>query len=71
MLAVYGLMIPFYFLNEFILGTVSWILTPKRGEFLLLFLLPIVVLFYRPFHGLVRLKDYLEGLLGGEARWEK
>ncbi|RLG40042.1 MAG: hypothetical protein DRO05_07395 [Thermoproteota archaeon] len=71
MIAVYGLMIPFYFVNELILGTVSWILTPKRGEFWFLFLLPIVVLFYRPLHGLVRLKGYLEGLLGGEAQWKE
>ena len=68
--AVYGLMIPFYFLNEIILGTVSWILTPKRGEFWVLFVLPLVVLFYRPIHGLARLKGYLDGLLKREARWK-
>ncbi|RLG45703.1 MAG: hypothetical protein DRN92_06485, partial [Thermoproteota archaeon] len=68
--AVYGLMIPFYFINELILGIVSWILTPKRGEFWVLFVLPLAVLFYRPIHGLVRLKGYLDGLLKREIRWK-
>ncbi len=68
--AVYGLMIPFYFINELILGIVSWILTPKRGEFWVLFVLPLAILFYRPIHGLVRLKGYLDGLLKREIRWK-
>ncbi|HIE23357.1 MAG TPA: glycosyltransferase family 2 protein [Candidatus Korarchaeota archaeon] len=68
--AAYALMIPFYFINELILGIVSWILTPKRGEFWVFFTLPLVVLFYRPLHGLVRLKGYIDGLFGREIRWK-
>jgi len=44
-------------------------LSPHKGEFRNIYLVPVVVLFYRPYHSLIRLKAYMDWILRKERRW--
>jgi cellulose synthase/poly-beta-1,6-N-acetylglucosamine synthase-like glycosyltransferase len=58
-----------YFVSELVVITTSTILSPRKHDLKCVFLMPLVVLFYRPVYGLVRLRAYLSCLLGHRTRW--
>lgn len=73
----YQLTIPFILLlsflmylgMEFVTVASAGILSPRKGDLKNVYLVPIVVLFYRPYYSLIRLKAYLDWMLKKESRW--
>ncbi|RLI34817.1 hypothetical protein DRO55_06025 [Candidatus Bathyarchaeota archaeon] len=59
----------FYMLNELVIAAAAAVLSPRRRDLIYVPLVPIVVLFYRPLYGLVRMKAYMEALAGREFKW--
>jgi len=59
----------FYLLNELVIAATAALLSPKKRDITCLPLIPIIVLFYRPFYGLVRIKAYLEEMSGMTFKW--
>ena len=45
------------------------LLSPRKGDLKYAFLAPVMVIFYRPLHSIVRLKAYLSVLLKGRIGW--
>lgn len=58
-----------YLAMEFITIASAGILSPRKGDLKNAYLVPIVVLFYRPLYSLIRLKAYLDWMLKSESRW--
>ncbi|MFQ6075796.1 MAG: glycosyltransferase, partial [Candidatus Bathyarchaeia archaeon] len=58
-----------YMAMEFITIASAGILSPRKGDLKNAYLVPIVVLFYRPYHALIRLRAYLDWMLKRESRW--
>jgi cellulose synthase/poly-beta-1,6-N-acetylglucosamine synthase-like glycosyltransferase len=69
LLAVFILIYVFYFINEVFLLVSAIILSPRKRDAAYLVYLPIIVLFYRPFYSLVRIKAYLDELFKTGAKW--
>jgi cellulose synthase/poly-beta-1,6-N-acetylglucosamine synthase-like glycosyltransferase len=69
LLAVFTLIYVFYFINEVFLLVSAIILSPRKRDAAYLVYLPIIVLFYRPFYSLVRIKAYLDELFKTGAKW--
>jgi len=72
----YGLLVPllvliffFYLFNELIIGLAAAMLSPRKSDMVYLLLAPIVVLFYRPLYGFVRMKAYFTEMTKGVSQW--
>lgn len=59
----------FYIVNELTVAVAAALLSPRKRDLLYLPLIPIVVFFYRPFYGLVRMKAYMEEMAGKSFTW--
>ena len=59
----------FYIINELIIALAAAILSPRKGDLAYIILAPIVVLFYRPFYSIIRMRAYMEELAGKVFRW--
>jgi len=59
----------FYLFNELLIILAAALLSPKKRDLIYLPLTPIVVLFYRPFYGLIRMKAYFDALAGQTFKW--
>jgi len=58
-----------YLLIEFIAIGTAIILSRRKSDLGSILLVPIVVLFYRPYHSLVRFRAYVDWALGRESQW--
>ena len=58
-----------YMILELVAFVTAGLLSPRKGDLKSIYLLPIVVLFYRPYYSLIRMKAYLEWVLRRESRW--
>jgi len=58
-----------YLVMEFVTIVAAGILSPRKGDLKSAYLVPLVVLFYRPYYSLIRLKAYIDWLLKRESRW--
>ncbi len=59
----------FYILLELFLAVTAGLLSPRRQDLKKIYLIPIVIIFYRPLYGLIRLEAYFKWLLKRRARW--
>jgi cellulose synthase/poly-beta-1,6-N-acetylglucosamine synthase-like glycosyltransferase len=59
----------FYLFNEFTIAVAAVALSPRKGDIVYLLLAPIVVLFYRPLYGFVRMKAYFTEMTKGVSQW--
>jgi len=59
----------FYLSSELFTGLTAGILSPRKSDLKHLYLLPLIILFYRPFYGLIRLKAYVDFFLKRQVRW--
>jgi cellulose synthase/poly-beta-1,6-N-acetylglucosamine synthase-like glycosyltransferase len=69
LLYIYVLTLIPYFVAELTLLTSAALLSPRKSDLKYASLMPLVILFYRPLYGLVRLRAYLELLAGRKATW--
>jgi cellulose synthase/poly-beta-1,6-N-acetylglucosamine synthase-like glycosyltransferase len=69
LLVIFILIYVFYFINESFLLVSAIILSPRKRDVAYFVYLPIIVLFYRPFYSLVRVKAYLDELFKTRAKW--
>jgi len=58
-----------YFIIEFTVITTAGILSPRKNDLKKAYLAPIMVLFYRPYYSLVRLKAYLQWAMRKKISW--
>lgn len=58
-----------YMATEFVAIVSAGILSPRKGDLKNVYLVPIAVLFYRPYYSLIRLKAYFDWMLKRESRW--
>jgi cellulose synthase/poly-beta-1,6-N-acetylglucosamine synthase-like glycosyltransferase len=58
-----------YLLIEFVTIATAITLSRRKSDFGSILLVPIVVLFYRPYYSLIRLRAYVDWALGRESRW--
>lgn len=63
------LMFIIYFVNEIFSFIYAGLLSPRKSDLKMIYLVPIMILFYRPFYGFVRLYGYFKGLLNLETKW--
>ncbi|MCX8152874.1 MAG: glycosyltransferase family 2 protein [Candidatus Bathyarchaeota archaeon] len=68
---VYALLLSvvFYIAIEFLTIITAGFLSPRKEDLKKAYLAPLIVLFYRPFYAVVRLKAYLDWLLKRQSRW--
>lgn len=69
LLYVIILMMIIYFINEGASFIYAGLLSPRKKDLKMIYLLPVMVLFYRPFYGFVRLYGYFLGLLNKQKEW--
>jgi len=67
--ALFILILSFYFCNEVLMASAAALLSPRKRDLIYLSLVPIIVLFYRPLYGLIRMKAYLDVLTGQTFGW--
>ncbi|MDG6939773.1 MAG: glycosyltransferase family 2 protein [Nitrososphaerota archaeon] len=58
-----------YLVSEAVVVLTAGVLSPRRGDLRLIYVLPLMVLFYRPLYGMVRLEAYVRWLLGKKSAW--
>jgi len=58
-----------YMILELVAFVSAGLLSPRKGDLKNIYLLPAVVLFYRPYYSLVRLKAYFDWIFRRESRW--
>lgn len=58
-----------YLASELVIVVTAGILSSRKQDLKLIYLMPFVVLFYRPFYGVVRLESYLRWFLGKKIEW--
>jgi len=58
-----------YMVLELVAFVTAGLLSPRKGDLKSIYLLPIVVLFYRPYYSMIRMKAYLDWILKRESRW--
>ena len=58
-----------YLAIELLLIITAGLLSPRKHDLKKAYLVPIVVLFYRPLYALIRLEAYLKWFLGQKAKW--
>jgi len=58
-----------YLAMEFVSIVTAGTLSPRKEDLKYAYLTPIVVLFYRPYYSLVRLKAYLDWMFRRKSRW--
>jgi cellulose synthase/poly-beta-1,6-N-acetylglucosamine synthase-like glycosyltransferase len=66
---IYTLIILLYFASETIAVITAALFSSRRNDLKYLYLMPIVILFYRPFYSYVRLYAYLKRILKRKAEW--
>lgn len=59
----------FYLFNELLVASAAALLSPRKHDLIYLPLVPIVILFYRPFYSLIRMKAYFDALSGQMLKW--
>lgn len=59
----------FYMFNELPVIIAAALFSPRKEELKYIFLVPIMVILYRPLYGLIRLKAYLNTLSGSNTAW--
>lgn len=63
------LMLLVYFINEIASFVYAGLLSPRKSDLKMIYLVPVMILFYRPFYGFVRLYGYIIGLLNKQKEW--
>jgi biofilm PGA synthesis N-glycosyltransferase PgaC len=58
-----------YLVMESVTIVAATILSPRKEDLRNVLLIPVVVLFYRPYYALVRLKAYAEWITNRQSRW--
>ena len=58
-----------YFGLEFLSIITAGLLSPRKEDLKKAYLAPVVVLFYRPYYALIRIKSYIDWLLKKKIRW--
>jgi cellulose synthase/poly-beta-1,6-N-acetylglucosamine synthase-like glycosyltransferase len=58
-----------YLVMEFITVAFAGLLSPRKDDLKNVYLVPVVVFFYRPYYSLIRLKGYLDWILKKKSRW--
>jgi len=58
-----------YLVMEFMAAVSAGILSTRKRDLENIYLVPIVVLFYRPYYSIIRLKAYLDWVMKRESRW--
>jgi len=69
LLQLFFLIFTFYIINEFIIAIAAAVLSPRKRELMYVFLVPLIVLLYRPFYSLVRMKAYIDAMVGERFGW--
>lgn len=69
LIPLFSLTLIFYLFSEFVIVLTAAILSPRKHDLVYLPLIPIVVLFYRPLYGLVRMKAYITQTTQGVQQW--
>jgi len=54
---------------EFLSIVTAGLLSPRKADLNKIYLVPVVVLFYRPYYALIRIKAYVDWLLKKKSRW--
>lgn len=63
------LMMMLYLGNEFVAILTAALFSPRKGDLKYVYLVPVMVFFYRPFHSCVRLYAYLKRLFQKDVTW--
>jgi cellulose synthase/poly-beta-1,6-N-acetylglucosamine synthase-like glycosyltransferase len=58
-----------YLLNEVIIAITAGLLSPRKEDIKYFYLVPFIILFYRPFYSLIRFIAYIKWLLKRKAKW--
>lgn len=58
-----------YMILELVAFVSAGLLSPRKSDLKNIYLLPIMVLFYRPYYSLIRMKAYLDWILKRKSRW--
>ncbi|MBS7614224.1 glycosyltransferase family 2 protein [Candidatus Bathyarchaeota archaeon] len=58
-----------YMVFEFITIFTAGVLSPRKKDLKKIYLVPVVVLFYRPYYALIRLKAYFDWMLKKKSQW--
>jgi len=66
---IYTLVFMLYFANEAIAIGTAALLSPRKSDLKYVYLIPLVLLFYRPLYSYVRLYGYLRRLLNRDTPW--
>ena len=69
LLYVLLLMVLLYFATESVAFLTAGLLSPRKTDLRKVYLIPFMVLFYRPYYSLIRMKAYFDWILMRETKW--
>jgi cellulose synthase/poly-beta-1,6-N-acetylglucosamine synthase-like glycosyltransferase len=69
LLYVLLLMVLLYFATESVAFLTAGLLSPRKTDLRKAYLIPVMVLFYRPYYSLIRMKAYFDWILMKEIKW--
>ncbi|MEM3129769.1 MAG: glycosyltransferase [Nitrososphaerota archaeon] len=58
-----------YLFNEAIIAITAGLLSPRKEDLKYSYLIPLMIIFYRPFYGIIRFIAYIKWILKRKAKW--